>query len=226
MFDFATLKAKRDQEARDRKARDQARIQAIDEVQSPCILLGWCTAMDTTLAKQIAFNVGRAVSAQVFGYIKKEPDTLPTMSLAEIRGIESEAHVDLLEPIFGFLNVTGLRDPAFPKPRRPQVSCGGRDAAAWLLLADAVAGLERIPEKGYRGLDGHLAQALNRLLQCGLPVVGELDERSYDWEVDPIEPSGVDSPIDERTPRGHDEEFSWDDTPEDDKTSAVPGIHF
>lgn len=230
MKTFAEIKAARDAAIRDKKAKHAAVIQelaTINENTPPSVLLGWCTATDSRLGRALLFSLGNVVSEQFFAYVKKDPETMPEISIPEINSVSSAIRLDLLQPIYDFLGISGLRDPAAPKPRRAQISCGGMEAAAAWLLMESVARLDRHPEKGYRDIDGALAAAINRAIGAGLPVAGELDgERVYDWDVDPFQPSGVDATHDERQPREHDEEFTWDDTPEEEKTSATPGIHF
>lgn len=230
MKSFAEVKAARDAAKRDAAAKSTAVIQSLNDINEnthPSILLGWCTATDSRLGRAISFSLSQVVSEQFFAYVKKDPETMPEISIPEINGVSSAIRLDLLQPVYDFLGISGLRDPAAPKPRRAQVSCGGMEAAAAWLLMESIARLDRHPDRGYKGIDGALAAAINRAIGAGLPVAGELEgERIFEWDVDPFQPSGVDATHDERQPREHDEEFTWDDTPEEEKTSATPGIHW
>ena len=138
------------------------------------------------------------------------------------RSIESECHADLLQPTLDFLG----KDLRELKPRRAQVSAGGAEAAAYHLACEAIAMLDNHPKDGYKGLDGHLATAFNTLFECGLPVQGQgEDAQVYEWDVDPFEADDAANRFEDRSSH-QDEEFNWDDEPETERTSAVPGIHF
>lgn len=231
MKTFAEIKAARDNMQREKKAKQTAIVQALNEINentAPSVLLGWATAADCRLSKALSFALGQAVSEQFFAYVKKDTDIAPEISIPEINAVSATIRLDMLQPVFDFLGIASLRDSNAPKPRRAQVSCGGMEAAAAWLLMSSVARLDRHPERGYSGLDGALASAINRCVQAGLPVQGELEgERVFEWDVDPFTPSGVDAEHDERTPWAHDEEFDWNESsPEDERTMAVPGIHF
>ena len=223
---FAAIKAKRDAVAREKKAKAVAFAQHFTEAGQRGDLIQIigvaCNIPDQSkLGKTLMFNLQRAAGNQLIQYLKAEPDELPCMSIGEIRGIESEARIDLLANTLSFLG----KDLRELKPRRAMVHAGSREAALFILTAEAVAMIETHPKDGYKKLDADLAKALNHILDCGLPV-GEETLTVYEWDNEPFEQTGVDATHDQ-TEIDHDEGHTWDDGPtEEGKTYAVPGIHW
>jgi len=228
---FAAIKAKRDAMARDKKAKAVAFAQhfatAADQGDLVQIIGVACNIPDQSkLGKQLAFNMSRAAGNQLIQYLKRDADEVPQMSIGEIRGVESACRLDLLENTLTFLgaDTSDLRPGGKLKPQRPMVSAGGMNNALFILTAEALAMMDNHPKDGYKGLDGDLANALNTILECGLPV-GEQAQRAYDWDVDPFEQADEAARYEDRSDK-RDEEYSWDEVPEDEKTSAVAGIHW
>lgn len=228
---FAAIKAKRDAIAREKKAKAVAFAQhfqtAAEQGDLVQIIGVACNIPDQSkLGKQLAFNLSRAAGNQLIQYLKREPDELPCMSIGEIRGIESACRIDLLENTLTFLgaDTSDLRPGGKLKPQRPMISCGGMNNALFTLTAEALAMMESHPKDGYKGLDGDLAAALNTILECGLPI-GEQAQRTYDWDIDPFEQADEAARVEDRSDK-RDEEHSWDEIPEDEKTRASIGIHW
>lgn len=221
---FASISANQRKLEQAQHAKAEGYKTAIGSVTQTMQLAGIILAEISPLCKQLAFGIKNAAGQQLIRYIKKdmEPGEEPMMSIASIRKVESETHCDLLQNTLDFLNVGSIRELT---PRRPQVTCTA-DFAVEVLVALAVAGMKRHPEKGYAGVDGHIAQKLNELLGCGLPVKMEVIERTYEWDVDPFQAEDEAARVEDRS-ETRDESFDWDDsTTEEERTLASVGIHF
>ena len=205
---FAAIKAKRDAVAREKKAKAVAFAQHFTEAAERGDLVQIvgvaCNIPDQSkLGKTLMFNLQRAAGNQLIQYLKADPDELPSMSIGEIRGIESEARIDLLENTLSFLGKT-LNEL---KPRRHMIKAGSMEAALFILTAEAVAMIETHPKDGYKKLDADLAKALNTILDCGLPV-GEETMTIYEWDNEPFENNGVDATHDQEEVE-RPESFNW-----------------
>ena len=205
---FAAIKAKRDALAREKKAKAVAFAQHFTEAAErgdlAQIIGVACNIPDQSkLGKSLMFNLQRAAGNQLIQYLKAEPDELPSMSIGEIRGIENEARIDLLENTLSFLGKT-LNEL---KPRRHMIKAGSTEAALFILTAEAIAMIETNPKDGYKKLDADLAKALNKILDCGLPI-GEETLTVYEWDNEPFENNGVDATHDQEEVE-QPESFHW-----------------
>lgn len=221
---FANISAAQRKLEQAQHAKAEGYKTAIGSVKTTMQMAGIILAEISPLCKQLAFGIKNAAGQQLIRYIKKdiEPGEEPMMSIASIRKVESETHCDLLQNTLDFLNVGSIRELT---PRRAQVTCTA-DYAVEVLVALAVAGIKRHPEKGYAGVDGHIAQKLNELIGCGLPVKMEVIERVYEWEVDPFQAEDEAARVEDRSNIA-DEAYDWNDTStEEERTIASIGIHF
>ena len=205
---FAAIKAKRDAVAREKKAKAVAFAQHFTEAAEKGDLIQIigvaCNIPDQSkLGKTLMFNLQRAAGNQLIQYLKAEPDEMPSMSIGEIRGIESEARIDLLENTLSFLG----KELNELKPRRHMIKAGGVEAALFILTAEAIAMIETHPKDGYKKLDADLAKALNTILDCGLPI-GEESLTVYAWDNEPFENNGVDATHDQQEAEQA-ESFAW-----------------
>lgn len=221
---FASISAQQRIAENANKVKQEGYKTAVSSVRSVMQLAGIILCEVSPLSKQLTFGIKNAAGQQLIRYIKKDIEQyeIPLMSIASIRKVESETHCDLLQNTLDFLGVGSIRELT---PRRPQVTCTA-DYAIDVLMSIAIAGLKRHPDKGYAGLDGAIATKLNELLQCGLPVREEVAEHIYEWDVDPFTAEDEAARVEDRSSK-RDEEYDWDDTsPEEERTLAVPGIHF
>lgn len=221
---FASISAQQKIAENANRVKQEGYKTAVSSVRSVMELAGIILCEISPLTKQLTFGIKNAAGQQLIRYIKKDIEAYeqPMMSIASIRKVESETRCDLLQNTLDFLNVGSIRELT---PRRAQVTCTA-DYAIEVLLSIAIAGLKRHPDKGYSGLDGAIANKLNEMLHCDLPVKEEATDHVYEWDVDPFQAEDESQRVEDRS-ETHDESFDWDDsTTEEERTIAVPGIHF
>lgn len=184
MSTFSEIKAKQEATYRNKKAKAEAFAQQFHEwaedggEDTLPLVVGMAIALtDSRLGRQLDYQLNRAASNQLFSYLKREPDELPAMSIGEINEVSGLIKFNLLERTLDFLG----KDLRQLKPQRHMVRAGSTLAALFILTCDAVAAIKEHPARGYTGVDGAIAEALNKLISSDLPIA-ESEKSYYEWD--------------------------------------------
>jgi len=209
---FAALKAQNEAKQKAQQARLEALQVAYAAVpdDEPDAVLKYIAHTDSALGKTLYRGIQFVAGQQLLGYLKRDPDELPVMSIGDLMGLEERCHVELLSPTLAFMGVDSLKE--LGQPRRAMVSSGVL-GAAYELVSRAVLNLNN--NRKHKGVDAFLAQMINRVIGSSLDFeLPNIAPSIYDWDVSPVQgnkgnPECDEERTDENANADNGQSYSW-----------------